>query len=166
MLTILYTGVAETTSIQLSSYMSAERKAIAMFDLAIESLDIAALEALRNACNRRLLTLRHTRGLTLPELLQLLDEVKGALRDQRKEWHSLERWQWMEGEIRFWLNPVDQDLYKTGWFSIDELIAWTHDQGTVMIEEELEEGPWDEAGGVQITWLPRSRRDEPKLRMG
>jgi len=145
--------------------MNANRKANAMLDLDIGSLDIAELEALRDACNRRLLELRHTRGLTLPELLRLLDEVKATLRDQRKDWHSLERWQWMEGEIRFWLNPVDQDLYKTGWFSIDELIAWAHDHGAVMIEEDIEGGPWDEAGGVPITWLPRARHDEPKLRI-
>ena len=132
-----------------------------MFDIDIGALDIATLEALRDACNRRLLELRHTRGLTLPELLRLLDEVKATLRDQRKDWYSLERWQWMEGEIRFWLNPVEQDIYKTGWFSIDELIAWTHDHGPVLIEEELEEGPWEEADGVQITWLPRGRRDDP-----
>jgi hypothetical protein len=132
-----------------------------MFDRHINSLDIAELEALRDACNRRLLELRHTAGLTLPELLRLLDEVKAALRDQRKDWHSLERWQWMDGEIRFWLNPVEQDLYKTGWFSIDELIAWTHDLGPVLIEEEPEEGPWEEADGVSITWLPRGRNDDP-----
>ena len=130
-----------------------------MFD--VQSLEIAELEALRDACNRRLLELRRTRGLTLPELLQLLDEVKVTLRDQHKEWHSLERWQWMDGEIRFWLNPVDQDIYRTGWFSIDDLIAWTYGHGQVVIEEELEEGPWDEADGVPITWLPRGRRDDP-----
>ena len=133
----------------------------------IQSLDIYELERLRDAVNRRLLQMRRTEGLRLPELLQLFEEVKSALQDQGKEWHSLERWQWMDGEIRFWLNPVDQDLYNSGWFSIDELIAWTHDLGAVMIEElEPEEGPWDQAGGVPITWLPRARRDEPKLRMG
>lgn len=131
-----------------------------MFD--IETLEIAELEALRDACNRRILSLRRTQGLRLPELLQLLDEVKTTLRDQQKDWHSLERWQWMEGEIRFWLNPVDQDLYNTGWFSIDNLIAWTHDIGPVMIEElEPEEGPWSETNGVQITWLPRRRDETP-----
>jgi hypothetical protein len=141
-----------------------------MFD--IESLDIAELEELRDACNRRLLELRHTHGLALPDLLRLLDDVKAALRDQKKEWHSLERWQWMDGEIRFWLNPVDQDMYRTGWFSIDALIAWTHDHGPVLLEEEPEEGPWNEADGVAITWLPRGRiddpvagRDDPRLRM-
>jgi hypothetical protein len=34
-----------------------------------------------------------------------------------------------------------------------------------MIEEDVEGGPWDEAGGVPITWLPRARHDEPKLRI-
>ena len=131
-----------------------------MFDIDIGTLDIAGLEALRDACNRRLLALRHTRGLTLHELLLLLEEVKATLRDQQKDWHSLERWQWMEGEIRFWLNPVEQDMYKTGWFSIDDLIAWAHNHGPVLVEEELEEGPWDEADGVPITWLPRGRSDE------
>jgi hypothetical protein len=130
-----------------------------MFD--IESLDIAGLEALRDACNRRLLELRRTRGMALPELLRLLDDVKVTLRDQQKDWHSLERWQWMDGEIRFWLNPVEQDIYRAGWFSIDDLIAWTHEHGPVVIEEEVEEAPWHEADGIQITWLPRGRRDEP-----
>ena len=79
-------------------------------------------------------------SLDVPELLQLFEEVKLALQDQGKEWHSLERWQWMEGGIKFWLNPNEQDLYNSGWFSIDELIAWSHDLGPVMIEEpEAEE---------------------------
>jgi hypothetical protein len=137
----------------------------------IGSLDVAELEALRDAINRRLLELRRTRGLTLPDLLRLLDEVKATLRDQNKDWHSLERWQWIEGEIRFWLNPIEQDIYRAGWFSIDDLIAWTHDHGPVVIEEELvEEGPWSETNGVQITWLPRGRsgdapadHDDPRL---
>jgi len=137
-----------------------------MFDIDLGALDITQLEALRDACNRRLLELRRTQGLTLPELLQLLEEVKATLRDQQKDWHSLERWQWMDGEIRFWLNPVEQDIYNAGWFSIDDLIAWAHDHGPVLIEEEPEEGPWEEAGGVQITWLPRGRHDSPTADRG
>lgn len=130
----------------------------------IESLDIAELEQLRDAINRRLLMMRRTKGLALPELLRLLEEVKATLRDQGKEWHSLERWQWMEGEIRFWLNPYEQDLYRTGWFSIDDLIAWTQDRGPIVIEEEpdqeVDAEPWNEPGGVQITWLPSRRGDD------
>ena len=141
-----------------------------MFD--IQSLDIPELERLRDAINRRLLQMRRTEGLRLPELLQLFEEVKLALQDQGKEWHSLERWQWMDGGIRFWLNPNEQDLYNSGWFSIDDLIAWIHDTGPVMIEEpddQDEASSLDQAGGVSITWLPNRRdstapdQDEPRL---
>lgn len=144
-----------------------------MFD--IQSLDVSELERLRDAVNRRLLQMRRTEGLRLPELLQLFEEVKLALQDQGKEWHSLERWQWMEGGIKFWLNPNEQDLYNSGWFTIDELIAWSHDLGPVMIEEPEEEEddpfPLDQGGNVAITWLPSNResstrdQDEPRLRL-
>ena len=126
----------------------------------IQSLDIAQLESLRDAINRRILQMRRTEGLTLPELLRLFEEVKMTLQDQGKHWLSLERWQWMDGGIKFWLNPNDQDLYNAGWFTIDELIAWTHDTGPIMIEEldedMVEDGPYQQTGGVSITWLPRS----------
>ena len=130
-----------------------------MFD--IETLDIQELEQLRDRVNRRLLQMRRTEGLRLPELLQLFEEVKATLQDQGKEWRSLERWQWMDGGIRFWLNPNDQDIYRAGWFSIDELIAWTNDIGPIVIEEEIEEdqGPWQRTSSVAITWLPTSRPD-------
>jgi hypothetical protein len=142
----------------------------------IQSLDVYELERLRDAVNRRLLQMRRTEGLRLPELLQLFEEVKLALQDQGKEWHSLERWQWMEGGIKFWLNPNEHDLYNSGWFSIDELIAWSHGLGPVMIEELIDDDQEDEqqpdqAGGVAITWLPSSRdssardQDEPRLRL-
>jgi hypothetical protein len=139
----------------------------------IQSLDITELERLRDAVNRRLLQMRRTEGLRLPELLQLFEEVKLALQDQGKEWHSLERWQWMDGGIKFWLNPNEQDIYNSGWFSIDELIAWTYDTGPVMIEELEDEDapPLNRAGGVAITWLPSKSddsardQDEPKLRL-
>jgi len=137
---------------------------LAMID--IQALDIYQLEQLRNAINRRLLQMRRTEGLRLPELLQLFEEVKTTLQDQGKEWYSLERWQWMDGGIKFWLNPNDQDLYHTGWFSIDELIAWTHDSGPVMIEELLDEELGDysstsDHSGVTIRWLP-SGADTPR----
>jgi hypothetical protein len=139
----------------------------------IQTLDVSQLEQLRDAINRRLLQMRRTEGLRLPELLQLFEEVKTTLQDQGKEWYSLERWQWMDGEIKFWLNPNDQDLYHTGWFSIDELIAWTHDTGPIMIEEltdeDLDEYPSSsQAGGIRITWLPSGdrNREDVQLRLG
>jgi hypothetical protein len=55
----------------------------------------------------------------------------------------------MDGGIKFWLNPTEQDLYRPGWYTIDELIAWTHDTGPVMIEDLDDHG-------VTITWLSSS----------
>ena len=40
----------------------------------------------------------------------------------------------MDGGIKFWLNPSEQDLYRPGWYSIDELISWAHHTGPVLIE--------------------------------
>ncbi len=123
-----------------------------MKDLA--ELNIDELEQLRDECNRRILAMRQTKGLALVDLLRLLEEVKAALNDQGKEWFSLERWQWMDGEVRFWLNPKDQDLYRTGWFSIDDLIAWSQDIGAIMIEQDFddEESAWPQ--GMEVTWHP------------
>jgi hypothetical protein len=129
----------------------------------INNLEVEELEQLRDAINRRLLQMRRTKGLALPELLRLFDDVKQTLTDQGKEWRSLERWQWMDGEIRFWLNPTEQDIYRSGWFSIDDLIAWTRDGGPVVIDEELEdEGFETQPGSVSISRLSDEaiRRDD------
>lgn len=136
----------------------------------IQTLDIYELEQLRDAINRRLLQMRRTEGLRLPELLQLFEEVKTTLQDQGKEWYSLERWQWMDGEIKFWLNPNDQDLYHVGWYSIDELIAWTYDTGPVIIEELTDEDidgypGSSQASGVRITWLPSGGADREDVQL-
>lgn len=131
----------------------------------ITHLEAQELEQLRDAINRRLLQMRRTKGLTLPELLHLFEEVKQTLTDQGKEWRSLERWQWMEGEIRFWLNPNDQSNYQSGWFSIDDLIAWAHNSGPVVIEEEFEEEEeFNSNPSVNIARLSDEamRRDEPQ----
>ena len=137
----------------------------------ISSFDVAQLERLRDACNRRLLELRRTQGLALPELLRLFEETKMALTDQHKEWRSLERWQWMDGEIRFWLNPTDQENYRSGWFSIDDLIAWLRESGPIVIypaddDEQLDdEELFESADGVKITWLPEERTADARLNL-
>jgi len=126
-------------------------------DIDIERLSIEELEQLRDAINQRLLQLRYSNRRTLPELLRMLEEVKVLLNDQGKQWRSLERWQWMDGEIRFWLNPTDQVQYQAGWFTIDELIQWSQDNGPVLIQEkpeEEEDESWTEVDGVRIRWLP------------
>jgi hypothetical protein len=125
-------------------------------DIDIDGLSIDELEQLRDAINQRLLQLRYSNRHTLPELLRMLEEVKALLNDQGKQWRSLERWQWMDGQIRFWLNPTDQVQYQSGWFTIDELIQWSQNNGPVLISEEPEDDedePWTEVDGVRIRWL-------------
>jgi hypothetical protein len=126
-------------------------------DIDLEALSIPELERLRDAVNQRLLQLRYSNRHTLPELLRMLEELKGVLNDQGKQWRSLERWQWMDGQIRFWLNPTDQVQYQSGWYTIDELLQWSRNSGPVIVrdEEELDEGEtWTQVDGVRIRWLP------------
>lgn len=98
----------------------------------ISHLSYAELITLRDDINRRLLVMQHTHTLRLDEILARFDETRTALRDHGYRWHTLERWQWMDGEVRFWLNPVDQQRYAVGWFSLADLIAWLHDTGPVV----------------------------------
>ena len=124
-----------------------------MTDIDIAGLGIEELEQLRDAVNQRLLHLRYSNRHTLPELLRMLEEIKTVLNDQGKNWRSLERWQWMDGQIRFWLNPTDQVQYQSGWYTIDELMQWARNYGPVLMQEELEEDEddtWTDVGGVRI----------------
>lgn len=128
-----------------------------MTDIDIDGLSIEELEQLRDAVNQRLLQLRYSARHTLPELLRMLEEVKAVLNDQGKQWRSLERWQWMDGQIRFWLNPTDQVQYQSGWYTIDDLIQWSRNRGPILVEEELveeEDDTWTDVDGVRIRWLP------------
>lgn len=129
-------------------------------DIDLDALDVPELERLRDAINRRILQKRRTKGLTLPELLRLFEETKAVLAEHHREWRSLERWQWMDGEIKFWLNPVDQESYRAGWYSIDDLIAWVYNEGPIVIHHEDEddelEDEWDARDNVAIRWLPDS----------
>lgn len=128
-----------------------------MTDIDIDGLSIEELEQLRDAVNQRLLQLRYSARHTLPELLRMLEEVKAVLNDQGKQWRSLERWQWMDGQIRFWLNPTDQVQYQSGWYTIDDLIQWSRNRGPILVEEEQveeEDDTWTDVDGVRIRWLP------------
>lgn len=126
----------------------------------LDELDYQQLAQLRDACSRRMLQLRRTSGLRLSELLALLEEVKLTLRDQGKEWRSLERWQYMDGQVRFWLNPADQSRYRMGWFSVDELIQWAHDLGPVLLADaapdadsgplSAQDGPWHDYKAIDL----------------
>lgn len=51
-----------------------------------------------------------------------------------RRWHALEP-AWVgedKTEIRCFLNPVDQHLFKSGWFSLDELAQWAEGYGPIV----------------------------------
>lgn len=47
------------------------------------------------------------------------------------EWANHER-----TEVRFWLNPWQQDKHNYGWFTPEEILAWTRGEGPVMMNQE------------------------------
>jgi hypothetical protein len=112
-----------------------------MTSIDISQLDYAELVALRDSVNRRILALRRTPALRLDELLSVFEETREALANHGHRWHSLERWQWIDGEVRFWLNPVDSSRYLVGWFTIDDLIAWLEDCGPIVRDIDVHDVP-------------------------
>lgn len=103
-----------------------------MTGIDITALDYDALCDLRDEVNQRILLLKTPPRLRLEDSLRLFEETKTALAERGLTWHSLERWQWMEGEVRFWVNPIDQNSYVTGWFALTDLIAWLTDDGPIV----------------------------------
>lgn len=69
------------------------------------------------------------------EKLGLDKELKAA----GKRWFALSpRWaNDQESEIKFWLNPYDQDSHHYGLFSVEELRQWARDEGPVMVDKPL-----------------------------
>ena len=103
-----------------------------MSSIDISHLSYPELITLRDTINQRLLQMRRTPTMRLDDILACFEETRTALADHGHRWHTLERWQWMDGEVRFWLNPVDQQRFAVGWFSIDDLIAWLNDTGPIL----------------------------------
>ena len=103
---------------------------------------------LRDAVAQRILELKHSPQLRLEDSLRLFEETKLALSERGVTWHSLERWQWMDGEVRFWVNPTDQGRYATGWFPLNDLIAWLTNQGPIVRGHTPSHG-----GDIPIQWI-------------
>lgn len=39
-------------------------------------------------------------------------------------------------EVVFWLNPMEQQKYKYGWYTVEELIEWSNDKGPIIKGEQ------------------------------
>lgn len=61
-----------------------------------------------------------------------LEDIKGHLKRQGKDWFSLETVQSIDGTLRVWLNPYDQSAHNSGWFTLSDLGEWLCDHGPIM----------------------------------
>ncbi|MBP7842630.1 hypothetical protein KA017_01360 [Candidatus Woesebacteria bacterium] len=67
------------------------------------------------------------RERVLSELAEL-DELKKQLQQSGKDFLSLSKWAFtLDGKIIFWLNPIQQQKYSFGWYSLDDLKGWLND---------------------------------------
>ncbi len=67
--------------------------------------------------------------------LQLDFQASGIaerLRVSRKVYYSLRPSRASDGTLRIWLNPVQQNLYTAGWYTVEELEAWAENKGPVL----------------------------------
>lgn len=60
--------------------------------------------------------------------------IHKTLKKAGKEFFALSpRWdEENKGEVIFWLNPIEQDIYNYGWFNVGDLTKWANNEGPVM----------------------------------
>lgn len=83
------------------------------------------------------------RESVLRELNQL-EELKEQLRQSGKDFLSLSQWSFtLEGKVIFWLNPIKQNIYSAGWYSLEELKQWLNDDQNCRVfkKERVRERP-------------------------
>ena len=68
------------------------------------------------------------------ELQKAVDKTKivETLKKANKEYYALEP-RFFDGVLKFWLNPKEQSKYNYGWFTVDELLLWTKNEGPIMM---------------------------------
>ena len=66
--------------------------------------------------------------------------IHATLKGAGKEWYSLKP-DWydrtIESGLLFFLNPCEQKAYRHGWFTLNELVAWSQNRGPVQQDEQL-----------------------------
>ena len=64
--------------------------------------------------------------------------LEETLRANQCQWHSLQFDHVIEdedGNLRVWLNPEEQDRNNFGWFTAEDLRAWSRGEGPVVIKK-------------------------------
>lgn len=57
--------------------------------------------------------------------------IRELLAKAGKRYFALSRTHYENGKLKFWLNPMEQHANNAGWFTIDDLKAWTKGSGPI-----------------------------------
>lgn len=58
--------------------------------------------------------------------------IEGKLRKANRAYFSLKPKRGEDGELTFWLNPIQQEKYQAGWYTLEDLEHWAEDRGKVL----------------------------------
>lgn len=61
--------------------------------------------------------------------------IAKKLKEVGKKYYALSpRWkdETTKKEVIFWLNPMDQHIYNSGWYGIEELMQWVNNEGPII----------------------------------
>ena len=58
--------------------------------------------------------------------------IEEILKKANKKYYALSPSYDENGNLRFWLNPKEQSIYSMGWYSLEDLIAWANETGSVI----------------------------------
>ena len=77
--------------------------------------------------------------LAYEKLMKAKDEcgIEEELKEAGKRYYALSP-AWadeQEAELKFFLNPAQQDKFQAGWYNLDELRQWAKDEGPVLKDE-------------------------------
>jgi hypothetical protein len=91
-------------------------------------LDIAALERQRAAAQKQTQDIT-TQIQRAKDFGVGFEEVEAALKSAGKGWFSLK---YDPATDWVWLNPYEQEQYNSGWYDLDDLVAWINDESPIV----------------------------------
>jgi hypothetical protein len=78
-------------------------------------------------------------------LLKAAEEttIEKHLKRSGKDWFALEP-HWISDNLKkrsrhkvmFWLNPMEQHIHNAGWFTVEDLLAWSEGKGRIMMDQK------------------------------
>ncbi len=62
--------------------------------------------------------------------------IEKILRDAKKDWFYLGPKRDRDGKMIIWLNPREQNIHNSGYFTVEQLKLWAKDKGPVMMTDK------------------------------